>query len=89
MRMAEYMIRNDTDQLMNLVSDKEALEKIAAEAKDGKLKAEAVRRLGGYLCSSCGKLNPPGEDLTCSCRFCGAENHDYVHVDNIQEYRDY
>ena len=89
MRMAEYMIRNNTDKLMNLVSDKEAFEKIAAEATDNKLKAEAVRRMGGYICSSCGKLNPPGEDLTCNCRFCGAENHDYVHVNNIQEYRDY
>ena len=89
MRMADYTIRNNTDKLMNLISDKEAFEKIAADATDNKLKAEAVRRLGGYICSSCGKLNPPGEDLTCNCRFCGAENHDYVHVNNIQEYRDY
>ena len=89
MMMADYMIKNDTDKLMNLIQDREVLEKIAEEASGLKLRSQAVRKLGGYICTSCGKLNPPDEQLGCSCRFCGAENHDYVHVNNVVEYRDY
>ena len=83
------MIKNDTDELINLIQDREVLEKIAEEASGLKLRSQAVRKLGGYICTSCGKLNPPDEQLGCSCRFCGAENHDYVHVNNVVEYRDY
>ena len=79
----------DTDKLMNLIQDREVLEKIAEEASGLKLRSQAVRKLGGYICTSCGKLNPPEEQLSCSCRFCGAESHDYVHVNNVVEYRDY
>ncbi|MBR0137096.1 MAG: hypothetical protein IJM15_01665 [Erysipelotrichaceae bacterium] len=89
MKMAEYMIGKDTDSLINLIDDKPALEKIAEEAAGQKLRSKAVKKLGGYICTECGKLNPPDENLTCTCRFCGAENHDYVHISNVQEYRDY
>ncbi|MBQ4254318.1 MAG: hypothetical protein II712_05745, partial [Erysipelotrichaceae bacterium] len=88
-KMADYMIGHDTDSLLNFVEDRQALERIAEEATGANLRAKAVKKLGGYICTACGKLNPADEKLTCNCRYCGAENHDYVHVNNVREYRDY
>ena len=87
--MADYTIKNNNDSLIKAITSKEALEKIAKEAEDVKIKGNALVKLGGYICVSCGKVNSPDEEVTCNCKFCGAENHNYVHVNNVQEYRDY
>ena len=69
--------------------------KSAQPAGSGKpdelVSSEAGQGAGGYSCKSCGKLVlPDGDSPTpCTCPFCGTANHDWHHVDNVTDYRDY
>lgn len=53
-------------------------------------KEAALKETGGYICQSCGGENDPADGpVTCICKHCGAENHDWKHISNVTEYRDY
>jgi hypothetical protein len=74
-----------------LISDKDALATIAHQAKNTKVKRMAFKKLGGYICTLCGAENWPdnGHTISCICSQCKAENHDFIHIDNVIDHRDY
>lgn len=52
---------------------------------------QALKRLGGYVCTSCEQVVLPEEDgvAPCTCPSCGKENHDWHFVNDVTDYRDY
>ena len=78
---ATYIIKENSNNstLLDYIKDERILEKISKEA---------VKKLGGYICVSCGKVNL-SKNITCKCKYCGEENHEWEHVENIKDYRDY
>ncbi len=54
-------------------------------------RTQALKRLGGYVCASCGEVVLPEDDdvAPCTCPGCGKENHDWHFVNNVTDYRDY
>ncbi len=49
-----------------------------------------LKKNGGYICRSCSGENPAENGkVSCVCRHCGAENHDWEYISHVQEYRDY
>ena len=60
-------------------------EKMLAQiAKDDKQES-ACLKLGGYLCTSCHGINLPmsGQDCSCICKHCQAENHIFVEKSHV------
>ena len=87
---ADYIIKENSNNstLLDYIKDEKKLEKISKEAINNDVKSEAVKKLGGYICVSCGKVNL-SKNITCKCKYCGEENHEWEHVENIKDYRDY
>ncbi len=66
------------------------MEDLAGILEDIKEKDSAAAKIGGYICRSCGGENLPEDGkISCICKHCGAENHDWEFIDNVREYRDY
>lgn len=72
-----------------LIGDEAVLEDMARDGWGDQ--ALAIKRLNGYACSACGEVVLPEGDamVPCICPACGAENHDWERVNNVEEYRDY
>lgn len=88
--LADYLIHRPKAPawLLRQITDKALLKQISEESVNSNVRTEALKMLGGYVCTACGKLNL-GEDVTCLCKYCRAENHDYVLIDNVVAHRDY
>ena len=87
---ADYIIKENSNHstLLDYIKDEKKLEKISKEAINNEVKNEAIKMLGGYICVSCGKVNL-SKKVTCKCKYCGEENHEWEHIDNVTDYRDY
>ena len=84
--------RAEVERRVAEASDRGELATLAVdESADGDVRALAADRLGGYLCSSCkSAVLPKGEaSISCVCPACGAENHDWKHVNGEIVHRDY
>ena len=65
-------------------------QKLAQILEDRSAKEAALKESGGYICRSCsGENNPADGPVSCICKHCGAENHDWKHISDVTEYRDY
>ena len=72
-----------------MIEDEAVLEDMACNGWGDR--EQALKRLGGYVCASCGQVVlPQGDDVApCTCPNCGKENHDWHFVNNVTDYRDY
>jgi len=66
------------------ITDSDLLHSVTRKAISEVTKKKAIKVLGGYFCISCNHENLPedGKSITCSCKKCKAENHDYKNVYN-------
>ena len=76
---------------VSYITDKSLLVKIVQQTRNIIVKKKAMLQLGGYICMSCGNENwPDGERVSsCICDYCQSENHEFEHVNNVIEHRDY
>lgn len=73
------------------ISDLAQLRRVFENTKNDKIKACAIEKAGGYLCSNCQTAVWPEneKEVSCVCPGCGTENHAWEYVNNVKDYRDY
>ena len=66
------------------ITDPDIVLSVARGAASDYAKKEAMKKLGGYFCESCRFENLPenGQPVTCVCKSCKAENHDFKEMYN-------
>ena len=73
------------------IKDFNELHRIYNNTKNDEIKQQAYKEIGIFTCKKCGKENIPMtiEEKNCQCKYCGEDNHEWEHVDNVTDYRDY
>ena len=73
------------------ITDPVQLRRVFENTQNGKIKALAIEKAGGYLCKNCGTAVWPEneKEVPCVCPGCGTENHAWEFINNVKDYRDY